>query len=115
MKVTLFHNPRCSKSRETLSLLQSAGIEPTVVEYLKTPLSVTAIKELLKLLDCSALEITRTNESVFRELGLANEPATEEALIEAIARHPVLMNRPIVCTDKGARLCRPPELVQELL
>lgn len=63
MQVTLFHNPRCSKSRETLSLIQSAGIEPTVVEYLKTPLSVTAIKELLKLLDCSALEITRTNES----------------------------------------------------
>lgn len=115
MQVTIFHNPRCSKSRETLGLIQAAGIEPDVVEYLKTPLSVQALKELLALLQCSAAQIMRTNETVYKDLGLGSEQTSEEVLIEAIARNPILMNRPIVCTDKGAVLCRPPELVKQLL
>lgn len=114
MQVTIFHNPRCSKSRETLALIQASGVQPNIVEYLKTPLSVQALKELLQLLGCNAMDIIRTNETIYKELGLGGQ-ATEEALIEAMARHPILMNRPIVCTNKAAKLCRPPELVKELL
>jgi len=115
MDVTIFHNPRCSKSRETLAIIKEAGIEPVVVEYLKTPLSALAVKELLKHLSRSAIDIVRTNESAFKELGLDKTKSTEKQLIEAIATHPILMNRPIVWTGKGAKLCRPPELVKSLL
>jgi arsenate reductase len=115
MDVTIFHNPRCSKSRETLAIIKEAGIEPLVVEYLKAPLSVNAVEELLKHLSSSAIDIVRTNESAFKELGLNKAVSSEKELIEAIATHPVLMNRPIVWTDKGAKLCRPPQLVRCLL
>lgn len=115
MDVTVFHNPRCSKSRETLAIIQEAGVQPVVVEYLKTPLSAQAVEELLKHLSSRAIDIMRTNESAFKELGLDEATSSEKQLIDAIAAHPILMNRPIVWTDKGAKLCRPPELVKSLL
>lgn len=113
--VTIYHNPRCSTSRNTLALLKEEGIEPTIVEYLKTPLDKEGILIILKQSGLSAKELIRTKEELFKTLGLDGENVTEEQLIDAMIEHPVLMNRPVVVTDKGARLCRPIEVVKEIL
>ncbi|NOL49141.1 arsenate reductase (glutaredoxin) [Pelistega europaea] len=114
-QVTIYHNPRCSTSRNTLALIRESGIEPTVVEYLKHPLDKNGLKDILKKSGLTARELIRAKEELFKTLNLNAEGVTEEQLIDAMVEHPVLMNRPVVVTDKGARLCRPIETVKEIL
>ena len=113
MTVTIHHNPGCSNSRGALEIIRSQGIEPAVVEYLKAPLSRDELVALVQKMGVPLREVVRTKEAVYAELGL--ERADDDALLNAIAAHPILLNRPIVLTPKGARLCRPPELVRDLL
>ncbi len=114
-EVTIFHNPACGTSRNTLALIRHAGIEPVVVEYLVTPPSRTRLQGLLAAMGMSVREILREKGTPFSELGLGDPAMTEDQLLEAIARHPILLNRPIVETALGTALCRPSELVLELL
>ncbi|EKM0376322.1 arsenate reductase (glutaredoxin) [Cronobacter turicensis] len=114
--VTIYHNPRCSKSRETLSLLTESGIEPDVVLYLETPPDAATIKTLLKQLGFSqARELMRTKEELYKTLDLADASLSEEALIQAMVANPKLIERPIVVSDGKARLGRPPEQVLDIL
>ncbi|RUO55481.1 arsenate reductase (glutaredoxin) [Pseudidiomarina homiensis] len=114
-QVSIYHNPRCSKSRQTLALLQEQGIEPQVIEYLKDTPDVAQLKDLLsKLGFVSARELMRSKEDVFKELELKNED-DEEKLLAAMAEHPKLIERPIVVKGQQARLGRPPEAVLEIL
>ncbi|EKK5198117.1 arsenate reductase (glutaredoxin) [Cronobacter sakazakii] len=114
--VTIYHNPRCSKSRETLSLLTERGIEPDVVLYLETPPDAATIKTLLNQLGFSqARELMRTKEDLYKTLNLADPSLSEEALIQAMADNPKLIERPIVISHGKARLGRPPEQVLEIL
>ena len=113
MKVTIYHNPHCSNSRKALELIRARGLKPVVVEYLKTPLKRDELEGLIGRLGVPVREVMRTKEPVYAELNLAS--AGDGALLDAIATHPVLLNRPIVITPKGARLCRPGDTVLELL
>ncbi len=114
--VTLYHNPRCSKSRETLSLLQANGAEPDVVLYLDTPPDAEAIKALLgKLGFTSARDLMRRKEDLYKELNLADAGLSEDELIQAMVDHPRLIERPIVVANGQARIGRPPESVLEIL
>jgi len=120
MKVTIWHNPRCSKSRQTLQLLQERGIEPHIVKYLETPPSAEEIREVLKLLGfSSARELMRRKEKEYKELGLEDPTKSEEKLIAAMVAHPRLIERPVVIVEdekgKRAALGRPPEKVVEIL
>ncbi|XZG70427.1 arsenate reductase (glutaredoxin) [Chitinibacteraceae bacterium HSL-7] len=115
MNVTLYHNPRCSKSRETLALLEARGIEPVVIEYLKTPPSVAQLRTLLAQLGLSPRALMRTKEDEYQTLGLANTGLTEDQLLEALHAHPRLIERPIVVADGRAALGRPPEAVLAIL
>ncbi|QJD31223.1 arsenate reductase (glutaredoxin) [Methylococcus geothermalis] len=115
MSVTIYHNPRCSKSRETLKLLQDRGIEPTVIEYLKTPPDAATLRELLGLLGITPRQLLRKGEAPYKELGLANPELGDDALIAAMASHPVLIERPIVVAHGKAALGRPPENVLAIL
>ncbi|VXC95792.1 arsenate reductase (glutaredoxin) [Serratia oryzae] len=114
--VTIYHNPRCSKSRETLALLEQQGITPKVVLYLETPPSVDELKKLLKELGFhSARELMRQKEEIYKELKLANENLSEEQLLQAMVANPKLIERPIVVKGSRARIGRPPEQVLEIL
>ncbi|RUO79187.1 arsenate reductase (glutaredoxin) [Pseudidiomarina taiwanensis] len=114
-KVTIYHNPRCSKSRQTLQLLEQQGAEIDVVEYLKQPLSAATLQQLIKALGfSSARELMRTKEDIYKELKLA-DVSDEDALLEAMVAHPKLIERPIVVVGDSARLGRPPEQVLEIL
>ncbi len=114
--VTIYHNPRCSKSRETLALLKEQGIEPQVVLYLETPPDAATIKTLLKLLGMkSARELMRRKEEQYAALGLADDGLSEAALIQAMVDHPKLIERPVVVRGSKARIGRPPESVLEIL
>ena len=113
--ITIFHNNRCSNSRGALALLQERGIEPNIVDYIATPLTAPELSELVAHLGVPVRDLLRTKEAVYTELGLDNPAVTDAQLILAVAQHPVLLNRPIVVTPKGAALCRPPEKVLELL
>ena len=114
MKITIYHNPNCGTSRATLATIREAGHEPQIVEYLKAPLSRDALVALLARMQVPARSIVRDKEPLFRELALDN--ASESALIDAMAKHPILMNRPIVEIEGGpAKLCRPAEAVKSLL
>ncbi|AHB69432.1 hypothetical protein P262_01505 [Cronobacter malonaticus] len=114
--MTIYHNPRCSKSRETLSLLTERGIEPDVVLYLETPPDAATIKTLLNQLGFSeARELMRTKEDLYKTLNLADPSLSEEALIQAMVDNPKLIERPIVISHGKARLGRPPEQVLEIL
>lgn len=113
--VTIYHNPNCGTSRNTLALLREKGVEPTVVEYLKTGWTKPQLQDLLKRIDAGARDILRVNGTKADELGLTDPGASDEALIAAMIIDPILVNRPIVVTDKGAALCRPAELVLGLL
>lgn len=115
MPVTIYHNPRCSKSRQTLELLRERGIEPEIVEYLKTPPSEDDLETILEQLDMAAEDLVRKNEAEFRELGLDERMLSDGDFIRAMTEHPKLMQRPIVVSDKGARLGRPPESVLEIV
>jgi arsenate reductase len=115
MDITIYHNPQCSTSRNTLAAIRDAGHEPRVVEYLATP---PAREELLRLLAESGLsprEAIRNKESLYAELGLDAPGVSDAQLVDAMLAHPVLMNRPFVVTPKGARLCRPLEKLGEIL
>ncbi|MEQ5125629.1 arsenate reductase (glutaredoxin) [Providencia sp. wls1943] len=114
--IKIYHNPRCSKSRETLALLQEKGITPTVVEYLTTPPSVADIEKLLKMLGfADARQLMRTKEDIYKELKLADNSVTQAQLIQAMHDNPKLIERPIVVKGKKAKLGRPPEQVLEIL
>ncbi|WP_097460260.1 arsenate reductase (glutaredoxin) [Mangrovitalea sediminis] len=114
-QITIFHNPRCSKSRQTLALLEEKGIEPDVVRYLETPPDALQLRDLLAKLGLSARELMRTKEDEYRELGLNDTALSEDQLIEAMVAHPKLIERPIVVRGDKAVLGRPPESVLTLL
>ncbi|MDH3714290.1 MAG: arsenate reductase (glutaredoxin) [Gammaproteobacteria bacterium] len=113
--VTIFHNPRCSKSRQTLQLLQDRGIRPTIIEYLRDPPSVGELADLLNQLDLSPREVMRRKEATYKDLGLDATDLDDAQLIEAIHRHPILLERPIVISDGKAAIGRPPENVLAIL
>lgn len=115
MDVILYHNPACGTSRNTLALIRHAGIEPTVVEYLKTPPSKAELQALLRAMDMPVRALLREKGTPYAELDLGNPKWTDDELLDAIGRHPVLMNRPVVVTPLGTKLCRPSEAVLELL
>ena len=112
---TIDHNPKCGTSRNVLGLIRNAGIEPTVVEYLKTPPDHAALRTLLQQLQLPARAILREKGTPYAELDLGNPKWSEEELIDFIVQHPILLQRPIVVTPKGAALCRPSEKVLEIL
>jgi arsenate reductase len=113
--ITLYHNPKCGTSRNTLAILQAAGYQPTVVEYLQVGWSTSQLKTLLKTMKASARDILRSKGTPAEELGLLQEGVAEDTLIAAMVAYPILVNRPIVVTPKGAKLCRPSEEVLPLL
>ncbi|WP_162045853.1 arsenate reductase (glutaredoxin) [Vibrio taketomensis] len=114
MSVVIYHNPRCSKSRETLTLVEAQGLEPQVVKYLETPLSVTELKQLFSQLELADVRaMMRTKEAIYKELELAQ--ASDDALFEAMAANPILIERPIVVANGKAKHGRPPEQVLEIL
>ena len=115
MKATIYHNPRCGTSRNTLEMMRAAGVEPTVVEYLKEPPSRTRLKQLLKAAGVSVREAMRSKEPIYAELGLADPKLSDDKLLEAMVENPILIERPIVETAKGVRLCRPADRVREIL
>lgn len=115
MQVTIYHNPRCSKSRATLALLEERGIEPRVVRYLDTPPSTAEIRSLLDALGIEARALLRKGEAEYLELGLGRDELDDETLIEAMHAHPRLIERPVVLADGRARIGRPPESVLEIL
>lgn len=115
MHVTIYHNPRCSKSRQTLKLLTDRGIEPEVIEYLKTPPSRERLKEILALLGMGPRELMRTKEQAYKENRLDSPELGRDALIQAMVDNPILIERPIVIADGRAALGRPPERALEIL
>ena len=114
-QTVIYHNPACSTSRTTLALIRNSGEEPEVIEYLKTPPSKAQLKELLSLMGISARELLRQKGTPYDELGLADPQWTDDELLDFVVQHPILMNRPVVVTPLGAKLCRPSEAVLELL
>ncbi len=115
MKVTIYHNPRCSKSRQTLALLKDHGIEPTVIEYLKTPPSAEDLGHLLQLLGMKPRDLMRRKEAPYKELNLAEESLGDDELIEAMVENPTLIERPIVVQGEAAVIGRPPENVLTII
>ncbi|MDO4704921.1 MAG: arsenate reductase (glutaredoxin) [Comamonadaceae bacterium] len=113
MQATIYHNPRCSTSRNTLALLRERGIEPRIIHYLEDPLTREAIAQLIAASGLSARQAIREKEELFQTLGLTQ--ASDEALLDAMTAHPRLLNRPFVVTERGARLARPVEKVLEIL
>lgn len=115
MDVTIYHNPNCGTSRNTLALLREKGVEPMVVEYVKAGWTKAQLEDLFRKMGLSAHDVLRVKGTRAEELGLTDPHASEDALIAAMIIDPILVNRPIVVTPKGAALCRPPELVLGLL
>jgi arsenate reductase (glutaredoxin) len=113
--ITIYHNPSCSTSRKTLDALHENGVEPEIIEYLKTPPTQERLAELLKLIGIGPRQAMRKKEAVYAELGLDDPKWTDDQLIGFMVEHPILIERPIVVGPKGARLCRPVELVKEIL
>ena len=115
MSVTIYHNPRCSKSRQTLSLLQEKSININVIEYLKTPPDISQLKQILKQLGYEPRQLMRKSEQIYKDLGLGNENKTAEDLVNAMAQNPILIERPIVLSGDKAAIGRPPESVLNIL
>lgn len=115
MTVTIYHNPECGTSRNTLAMIRQSGTEPTIIEYLKTPPSRERLVELLQTMNIPPRSLLRQKGTPYEELGLGNLQLDDEALIDAMIAHPILINRPIVVGPKGTRLCRPSELVLDIL
>jgi len=115
MAVTIYHNPRCGKSRATLKLLEARGIRPTVIEYLKTPPDAALLKRLLRLLGLPARKLLRSKEKEYKAAGLADPKLGEDKIIAAMVKHPILIERPIVVAGSKAALGRPPEAVLKIL
>lgn len=114
-ELTLYHNPRCSKSRGALELLEARGLTPTVMRYLETPPSAAELRDLLAKLGLSARQLLRTGEDEYKDLGLGDANLSEEQLIAAMATHPKLIERPILIAGDKAVIGRPPEKVLEIL
>lgn len=113
--VVIYHNPNCGTSRNTLAMIRNAGIEPHVVEYLKTPPNRALIKQLLARAGLSVREVLREKGTPYADLGLSDPALTDDQLLDAIEAHPILLNRPLVVSPLGVRLCRPSEAVLDLL
>ena len=113
--ITIYHNPACGTSRNTLALIRNSGAEPEVIEYLKTPPVKERLQQLLAAMGIPARELLRQKGTPFEELGLGDPKWTEDELVDFMVQHPILMNRPVVVTPMGARLCRPSELVLDIL
>jgi arsenate reductase len=115
MTITIYHNPSCGTSRNVLALLRFAGLDPEVVEYLKTPPSRERLKQLIDAMDMPVRSLLREKGTPYRELELADPKWTDDQLLDFVGQHPMLMNRPVVETPLGTKLCRPSEDVLELL
>jgi len=115
MSVIIYHNPRCSKSRATLELLQQRGLNPKVVEYLKTPPDVSELRQLARKLELKPKDFLRTGESAWRKLGLDPDSFDKTGLVQLMSDHPILIERPIVVCGERARIGRPPEAVLEIV
>ena len=115
MTITIYHNPACGTSRNTLAMVRASGVEPEVIEYLTTPPSRARLIELIAAMGGDVRALIREKGTPYEELGLANPDLSQDALIDAMLQHPILINRPIVVTAKGVKLCRPSELVLSLL
>jgi arsenate reductase len=115
MAVTIYHNPNCGTSRNTLAMIRQSGEEPEIIEYLKTPPTRERLVELIKAMGLPVRQILRRKGTPYDELGLDNPRWTDDQLIDLMLKHPILINRPIVVTPKGVRLCRPSEVVLEIL
>ncbi|KQS86052.1 arsenate reductase [Methylobacterium sp. Leaf361] len=113
--VVIYHNPACGTSRNTLAMIRNAGIEPHVIEYLKTPPARALLLQLLDRAGLSVRDVLREKGTPYAELDLGNPDLTDGQLLDAVAAHPILLNRPLVVTPKGVRLCRPSEAVLDLL
>lgn len=112
---TIYHNPRCGTSRTVLQTLEERGLAPTIVLYLETPLDRRQLAQLIARAGLEVRQAIRSKEALYTELGLDNPALTDEQLLAAMEQHPVLVNRPFVVTEKGARLCRPATVVEEIL
>ena len=115
MPVTIYHNPKCGTSRNTLEMIRKSGEEPEVIEYLKTPPSRETLVGLIKAMGIPARDLLRQKGTPYDELGLGEDKWSDDQLIDFMMEHPILINRPIVITGKGVRLCRPSEKVMDLL
>ena len=115
MNVTIYHNPLCGTSRKTLEILRESGTEPTVIEYLKSPPSRAELQRLYDRAGISPRDGLRAKEAIAAELGLLRPDVSDDEILDAMVEHPILINRPLVETDKGVRLCRPQEVVREIL
>ncbi|MNR22058.1 Arsenate reductase [compost metagenome] len=113
--ITIYHNPECGTSRNTLALIRNTGIEPTVIHYLETPPSRGELVELIAAMGMPVRELLRKNVPPYESLGLAEECFSDDELIDAMLAHPILINRPIVVTPLGTKLCRPSEVVLDIL
>ena len=111
----IYHNPACGTSRNVLALIRNSGVEPHIIEYLKCPPTRLLLSQLLARAGLTTRQILREKDTPFHALGLSDPSLTEEALLDAIGAHPILINRPLVVTPKGVRLCRPSEQVLDLL
>ena len=115
MAITIYHNPKCQTSRNVLALLNDAGKKPQIVEYLKTPPPRAELKDLVKRMGGKVSDVVRWKESIATELGLDKDRSSDEELLDAMVKYPILINRPIVATEDVVKLCRPSETVKELL
>ncbi|WFE91624.1 arsenate reductase (glutaredoxin) [Roseibium porphyridii] len=115
MTITIYHNPKCGTSRNTLEMIRKSGIEPQIIEYLKTPPSREELLELIAQMGIPVRDLIRQKGTPYDELGLSNDKWTDDQLVDFMMEHPILINRPIVVSDKGALLCRPSEKVMVLL
>ena len=115
MKVTIYHNPRCETSRNALAIIRDKGIEPTIIEYLKTPLSPEELRALIHQMKVPVRDVVRWKQTAEVAAAGISEATDEDTLLAAMAAHPILMNRPIVITPKGVKLCRPSQEVIEIL
>jgi arsenate reductase len=115
MSVTIYHNPVCGTSRKTLEAIRAAGVEPEIIEYVKDPPSRAQLQQMIAKAGISVRQAMRNKGDLYVELGLADASLSDEALLDAMMAHPVLIERPFVVTARGVRLCRPPELVQDIL
>jgi arsenate reductase len=115
MDVIIYHNPQCGTSRNTLGLIRNAGIEPHIVEYLKTPPTRLLLRGLVGRMGASVRDVLRQKGTLFQELGLGDPSLSDEQLLDAVMAHPILIERPIVVTPLGVRLCRPSEAVLDIL
>lgn len=115
MTATIYHNPKCSTSRNALALARHAGLNPTIIEYLDSPPDKDTLRELIDASGLTVRDVIRRKEPIFAELSLSSEGITDDQLLGAIVQHPILLERPILITDQGVRLCRPLETALDIL